>query len=124
MLPLFFSAVLFLAGCNLGPDKVVDGEVVPVACGTCIYKIPEGQGCYWAIELDGQHYPMAGTFPEGHDSHGPEGMCNMERQAKVSGELRGTNFVASSFELLPAKDVPTDPKFTPEDEHGADYKGE
>jgi hypothetical protein len=40
----------------------------------------------------------------------------------VTGELRGKNFIASDFELLPAEDVPESPKFSPDDEHGADYR--
>lgn len=111
-----------LVGCTPAPDAVVVDQVLPVGCGTCIYRLPDGVGCYWAVELDGEHHPVAGTLPKGHDNHGPDGMCNMERRARISGELRGKNFLASSFELLPAGEVPAEPTWTHEDEHGADHR--
>ncbi len=92
-----------------------------MACGTCVYRLPGGRGCYWAVALDGEHYPVAGATPPDHDNHAPDGMCNMERRARISGELRGENFVASRFELLPATEVPDDPRYDEHDEHGADH---
>ena len=111
-----------LVGCTPAPEATVENQIVNVGCGTCIYRLPDGVGCYWAIELDGEHYPVAGTLPKDHDNHGPEGMCNMERQARVTGELRRENFLASAFELLPPEKVPAKPKYTHEDEHGKDYR--
>ena len=111
-----------LLGCGSAPDRVVTNEVVDVACGTCIYKMPEGRGCYWAITLDGQHYAMAGVEPADHDPHGPDGMCNMGRKARITGELRGQNFIASAFELLPAEGVPAAPEHDHTDVHGPDYR--
>ena len=120
------SAPLFLLlaalGCVPGPDKVVDNQVLDVACGPCIYRLPDGVGCYWAVELDGEHYPVAGELPKDHDNHGPVGMCNMKRQARITGELRGDNFIASSFELIDPTDVPTERKYDDSDVHDKNYK--
>jgi hypothetical protein len=75
-------------------------------------------GCFWAIEIGERHYPVSPKdLVVGHENHGPEGMCNMSRQARVDGEVKGGRFLASRFELLPATDVPIVPTFTPADKH-------
>ena len=118
------AAAAFLA-CSTGPAPVVlDDVVVAAGCGTCIYKIPDGSGCYWTITHEGKHYPVAGALPHDHENHAPDGMCNMERQVRVSGTIRGENFVADRFELLPAGEVPSNPAHGPDDPHGPDYRAE
>ena len=116
-----FFLLLAALGCVSAPDQVVDNQVMDVACGTCIYRLPDGVGCYWAVELDGEHYAMAGELPKDHDNHGPDGMCNMGRKARITGELRGSNFIASAFELLPTDEVPTERKYDETDDHGKNY---
>ena len=106
-----------VSGCETESPVVVVDEVVAAACGTCIYRIPSGQGCYWVVEIAGKLYPVAGKLPHNHDNHAPEGMCNMPRQVKLSGEIRGENFIASKFELLPAEGVPEKPAYTRADIH-------
>ncbi len=41
----------------------------------------------------------------------------MAREAVVDGALVGDKFVATKGELLPAKNVPKTPKFSPKDIH-------
>ena len=60
---------------------------------------------------------MAGALPTDHENHAPDGMCNMTRTVRVTGEIRGKNFIASKFDVLSAEDVPAEPKYTPEDVH-------
>lgn len=47
----------------------------------------------------------------------PQPLCNVERQARVSGRLKHGKFFADSFVLLPADSVPDNPEFTEADKH-------
>jgi len=104
--------------CRTTADHVVlTNKTLEAGCGTCRYHLPDGQGCYWVIEHEGQHYPVAGTLPTDHENHAPDGMCNMTRSVSVTGEIRGKNFIAGKFEVLSPADVPAKPEFTPQDVH-------
>lgn len=97
-------AALLLLG--LGACTAITGvplvdQTVTAACGTCVFKRVDGHGCYWAVEWEGEYYPVNGPTPADHDAHGPEGMCTMARRAVVSGKLRGGQLYADRFELLP-----------------------
>jgi hypothetical protein len=98
-------------GCSLITGVQLKDETVTAACGSCIFKELERYGCYWAIEWDGDYYPVNGQTPLDHNSHGPEGMCTMPRKAVVSGKLRSGQFFVDAFELLPVDpaDVPANP---------------
>lgn len=92
-------------GLGLGCDTIfgvtVPEQVVPAACGLCIFGQPSPAGCYWAVQLDGVTYPVNARTPEDHDAHGPEGMCTLPREARVAGKLRNGQLFADHFELLP-----------------------
>ena len=116
---LALAAVALLAACGSSGPSLTD-QVAPVACGMCIFKMPEAKGCVWAIEIEGEHYLVqSGQLPKDHMQHAPDGMCNMTRQARVTGQVEGERFVASQFELLPAQadSVPAAPTFTEEGVH-------
>ena len=106
-----------MVGCGTSDVVSIDNKVLEAGCGMCRYGQGAGKGCYWVISYQGKAYPVAGTLPQDHDNHAPDGMCNMKRQVRVSGELRGENFIASRFEVLPAEGVPQNPEYTPEDIH-------
>lgn len=95
-----------LAGCGEAPPAVVvQGTTLDVGCGTCMFKQVGGRGCYWAAKVDGTVYPMQGdVLPSEQElpSHGPEGMCTMERQAVVEGQVVAGILQVTAFELLPA----------------------
>ena len=101
------------------PGIPVTDRVVTVACGACIFDMPGVENCPWAAELDGHHYLLRGSLPLDHNSHLADGICNMRRQARLTGEIRGDLLVVSRFELLPAapEAVPEEPRFTPADVH-------
>jgi hypothetical protein len=101
------------------PGIPVTDRVVTVACGACIFDMPGAKNCPWAAELDDHHYLLRGPLPLDHNSHLSDGICNMKRQARLTGEIRGDLLVVSRFELLPAapEDVPEAPRFTPSDVH-------
>ncbi len=103
------------AGAEPADAVALEGETVTVACGICFWGLNGGRGCEWAVEIDGQHHLVQGKVPHGHVNHGPDGMCNMHRQAVLTGKLKGDRFVTSQFDLLPATDVPEKPRFTTED---------
>ena len=93
----------------------IHDQTVPAACGLCIFGQPSDFGCYWSIEWEGSYYAVNGHTPsdEEHPPHGPEGMCTVSRQARVSGTIRKGRFLADSFELLPydpAAPTPSAPK--------------
>lgn len=87
-----------------GPGVTVKDQQVGAACGTCVFHMEGMSGCFWAIELEGRFYPVGGVTPpdDAVTAHSPEGMCSVERQALVSGEIRPDGrFLATRFELLP-----------------------
>lgn len=93
----------FLA-CGSPPGVEVSERLVAAGCGTCVFRMPEKAGCFWAVEIDGQAYPVSGVHPPDDMlvAHEPGGMCTGPRQARVSGEIRPDGrFLARSFELLP-----------------------
>ena len=116
--PLLFCLFGVLASsCAGSRDIPVPGQTVDVGCGRCIFAMEEAQGCPWAAEIDGKHYLMLGEIPKDHVNHSPTGICNVRRQAQVEGFIRQDRFVASSLELLPAKNVPVKPTYTEKDQH-------
>lgn len=115
--PWLAAAWLTLAACGDRGTAVPETRAT-VACGTCIFKLPNGRGCYWAIDLDGRQVPVTGpAVPLDHESHAPDGMCNVARHAVVEGTLYADRFDATRFELEPAAEIPATPRFTPADVH-------
>lgn len=103
-------------GCSLfsppAETHQVQDQVLPVACGTCIYKLKGARGCFWAVEVEGEVFPLEGPVPADHMAHGPEGMCVQPRTARITGHSLHGQFQASAFELLPvdpARDGPSVP---------------
>ncbi len=102
LLALALASVTPLAGGCRDAGVEVVAQQAEVACGTCVFQIPGGAGCFWAIELDGRHYWVQGVAPQDAvHAHGPEGMCTLARKATVEGRLVDDRFVATRFELLP-----------------------
>ena len=110
------SMLLVGPGCGDSPVEITNQELT-VACGMCLFSMPDTRGCYWAVEIDEKHYTVSGVFPRDHQNHAPDGMCNVRRRAILDGTIRGQTFVASRFELQAASSVPEKPKFTPADLH-------
>ena len=108
------AAVMMGGACSTG-DVAVARQEAKVACGMCRFHIPGSQSCYWAVELDGKPYAVVGADTPDHDSHGPDGMCVMDRRAVVAGKIKRDQFIAETFELLPAEGV--DPNATPVHDH-------
>ena len=78
--------------------------VVEAACGQCQFEMP-GSGCDLAVRIDGRTHFVRGSGIDDHgDAHGPHGLCNAVRQARVEGHVAGQLFVATQFELLPLAD--------------------
>jgi len=110
-----------LASCSSSPKATpaieLKRQTVTVGCGMCIYQLPNSNGCYWAAEVDGQHFVVQGDLPKNHENHAPDGMCNMSRRAVIDGTLEGNRLFAKRFELLDSEAVPETPSFTPADIH-------
>jgi hypothetical protein len=115
---LLLALALSLGSCKKEqPTKVLQGERIRAACAMCIFEMEGVRACLWAVEIDGKFYLADGDLPKNHESHAPDGMCNMSRHAVVDGELVGGRFVASRFELEPAGKPPGNPRFTEKDVH-------
>lgn len=113
---------VMLGACGGNGDETVILEEAHVACARCVFRMDESRlvgapGCPWAIEVNGEHHLLYGPVPQDHFNHGPDGICNMRRQAKVEGTLRNDKFIASAVELLPAQDIPAERAYTEEDVH-------
>ena len=95
-----------LFGCGGGDEQAVS-TVIDVGCGNCIYGMEDAVGCPWAAEIDGEHIYVMGAIPQDHNGHAPDGICNMERQARVEGVVREGKLVVTEVEFIPAENVPT-----------------
>ncbi|MFT7518758.1 MAG: hypothetical protein ACI9MC_000890 [Kiritimatiellia bacterium] len=114
----FVGLMLLMSACNTGTP--VPEQEIEVACGMCVYHMPQVSSCLWAANIDGKQYMVQSTqLPKDHENHAPDGMCNMTRRARVAGTLRGDRFVAAKFQLLPAElsAVPESPTFEKDEEH-------
>jgi len=89
------------------PEKTLKNETITVGCGSCMFHMPEVQGCPFAAEIDGKHYLIQGRVPEDHDSHAKDGICLTTRKAVVDGVIRGDKLVTTRLELQPAEDLPS-----------------
>lgn len=94
---------LLLAGCaTRTPVALTTPTVVDAACGECLFGMP-GKGCDLAVRVNGRSYYVDGVDMDSlGDAHAKDGMCEVIRKAKVTGEVRNGRFMASTFELLPA----------------------
>ncbi len=93
-----------LWACAPSDGLEVRDRVVPAACGSCVFGMEGAKGCFWAVEIDGAFRAVGGLHPSDDmvEAHGAEGMCSVERKARVDGNLRPDGrFVATRFELLP-----------------------
>ena len=101
------ARALFALACD--PGIPIENQVLKTACGSCIFKMKDAVNCPFAVEIDGKHYLVQGAVPQDHNSHMADGICNMAREARITGVLRDGKLIASSFELLPAEYVPDAP---------------
>ena len=103
---------LFAASCGdseTDEAKIeLDNQVIEVACGHCVYDMDgtDGFSCPWSAEVGGEHYLITGPVPQDHEKHHRDGICVMERQARVTGHVHNEYLVLTAFALLPAEGVP------------------
>lgn len=94
---------LWAVACEPAGTEVRE-RTLRVGCGSCQFHVEEHSGCYWAAEIDGRIVPVSGPgIPTDHDTHGPDGMCSMVREAVVSGTLYESHLSVTRFDLLPAR---------------------
>ncbi|MCB9685617.1 MAG: hypothetical protein H6738_10685 [Alphaproteobacteria bacterium] len=94
---------LWLWACG-SSGVAVSERVVPAACGLCVFHMEGAKSCFWAVEIDGEHYAVSGVAPpfDMAEAHEDDGQCKVERSARVEGTLTADHrFVATRFELLP-----------------------
>jgi hypothetical protein len=106
-----------LVNCQSKSGERLQGQTLSAACAMCIFKMEGVRGCIWAVEIKEKYYLADGNLPKHHDAHGPDGMCNVGREAVVDGELVNNKFIATRFDLKPAAHIPENPRFTPADKH-------
>lgn len=111
------ALVLSWLGCDRAPAVRFEDRELTVGCGACIFAMPGVMPCPWAAEIDGKHYLMKGRLDHNHNGHAADGICNMPRQARITGELRDDLLYVEKMTLLEAANVPATPRFTPADIH-------
>ena len=99
---LIFLIALLISGCATRPAIALSTPtVVDAACGECKFSL-KGKDCDLAIRVDGHSYFVDGVNPDSlGDAHAKDGICESIRKARVTGEVKGGRFVATSFVLLP-----------------------
>ena len=104
MFPAFMvmGAMLLLAGCATSRSVVFTSPTeVEASCGECLFGL-KGDGCDLAIRVNGRSYYVDGVQMDAlGDAHAADGMCEVIRKARVTGEVEDGRFVASSFQMLP-----------------------
>lgn len=114
---LAVAATFGAAACRSPTTKHLRGEKVDAGCAMCLFGMQGVRACIWAVSIDGKPYLAEGNLPKHHDAHAPDGMCNVKRQAIVSGDLVNNKFIARTFDLMPAAHIPENPRFTPAHRH-------
>ncbi len=99
---LVTGAMLLFAGCATSRSVVFTSPTeVEAACGQCLLGL-EGEGCDLAVHIQGHSYYVDGVHLDSlGDAHAADGMCEVIRKARVTGEVKDGRFVASSFHMLP-----------------------
>ena len=114
---MMLAVLVITLGCRAEPGTRISGQTLPVACAMCIFEMEGVRACLWAVEIDKQYYLAEGNLPKNHDAHGPEGMCTMQREAVVDGELIHGKFIAKRFDLRPVVGVPGQTRAPPAHRH-------
>jgi len=100
--PSLFLGLLLVGCATRTPVALSTPTVVDAACGECLFGLP-GKGCDLAVRVEGRSYYVNGVDMDSlGDAHAKDGLCEVIRKAKVTGEVRNGRFVASTFDLLPA----------------------
>ena len=99
------------------PPETLTNQTLEAGCGWCQYGMMGNNGCFWTVKWKDEVLVVQGEVPKNHENHAPDGMCNVKRQAVVSGRVKAGQIYAKKFELVPIDVVPDNPKFTPADLH-------
>ncbi|WP_165825381.1 DUF6370 family protein [Pedobacter yonginense] len=108
VLALFFCVFAYGAHAQttskkVAATKVVNKQVVEIACGECQFKM-KGKDCELAVKIDGKPYFVDGkNIDDFGDAHGEHGFCNAVSKAEVSGEIVNNRFKAKEIKLVPSK---------------------
>jgi len=114
---MVLAALALCIGCRSEPGTHLSGQTVKVGCAMCIFKMAGVRACLWAVQIDNQYYLAEGNLPKHHDAHGPEGMCTLEREAVVDGDLIHGKFIATRFDLKPVVVEPGAKRAPPVHQH-------
>ena len=69
-------------------------------CSKCVYH--SSKKCSLAIKIDNEIYEVEGSSLKDHGKpRGKYGLCKVEREVEISGEIKDGKFFAYNFELLP-----------------------
>lgn len=97
-----FLLFLLMISVSIFAQKKISNQTVEASCGMCQFNQKTDKGCALTVRIDKKIYDVVGTGLNDHgDAHADDGFCTAIRKAKVSGEIKGKTFVASSFTLLP-----------------------
>jgi hypothetical protein len=84
-------------------DSTKKVYITKTACGKCKFGLT-GKTCELAVKINGNSYYVDGAaIDDFGDAHADDGFCKKVRNAKVQGNVVNGRFVATYFELLPAK---------------------
>lgn len=104
---ILYSLFIF-TGCSTALDQrsrtgaITEPTIVEAGCGQCQFGLTEKKGCDLAVRPGDRGYFVDNFSMRAFgDPDAEHGMCNLVRDAKVTGEIVEGRFQATSFELLP-----------------------
>lgn len=102
MIKLFSFLLLGISVFGFAQQETPIKTTVEAACASCMFDKNDKSGCLLAVKIEGKIYYVKGTGIDDHgDAHSKTGFCNAIRKAEIEGSIKGDEFIAKKFKVLP-----------------------
>ena len=99
------TIILFLVSTYIFAQETNDNKTFVNAkalagCSKCVFH--SSDKCSLAVKIDYEVYEVEGSSLKDHGKpRAKDGLCKVEREAEISGEIKDGKFLAFNFKLLP-----------------------
>jgi hypothetical protein len=98
------TIILFLVSTSIfaheSNDNKIDNAKALAGCSKCVFH--SSDKCSLAVKIDDEVYEVEGSSLKDHGRpRAKDGLCKVEREAEISGEIKDGKFLAFNFKLLP-----------------------